>query len=994
MASRSSSSSDRRRSSEPKRPRLASPQNREVAPLALFNAWRQKLLAQGAYLDLAALEQAQQRAYGGRLPSEIVDALGGLSRIMASTNSAVSTIFATHHVVTLRDIEAWVLSSSRDFAGLACFDQLLLGPLCRNPVVQRHLPRASTAPSHALALDSVAVLAHISDAMDAHRCSPREALDGLARDLGLRDASELPISIRTESYVGSLARRCIDARRATEMHMERQATQRGHAEHRREEPRGGHRGQRVPGHLDHRGPSGAGADEFAPKAAATSAAECLAGLRAAAAPSAAALLLAPDGAASSQLAWRAAFGLARHSDCHSAEIILDELQQLWSEDGLLGWALPQLSTVTVPVVEAKQLLYALAEGKGADTLHFPPTFNNLQRKELHAVANQLQLSTQSFGVGSGRHLVVSRKRALFGEERPPRSSQAVLPPKCAKVAQFSALDGTESAAATETGEASVDGSQPGAEWLRAQKQPKEMHQSVALAMHALGRAVVGPLVAQLVFAIGCLQTVEARGVGGADEKDKAQQVVAVGEGEAEVDAEMEEADGEAGAAAVQRRVAVVLDHLRSLADDDDGDDATDESPEAGRSVAQRSLALLARCEARLLHEREAPSFAALRLPQLSLVAFLAAHADPVLLTRLLPGADTAPGTQLQQLNATTRVQAARLLATLAAAAPDAPDAMLHDLLCGHFGPAVLGAAGLAKAAMLDELRRMHAPLERGFSTPVDGGDDSGGGGGAAGTRGADGRAAALPCASVLLARHAASRPAALANPLGELRAEHAARAIVRAPLLAPLDEATQWHTLFRPAMGELADFCAELRPSPPVLELAHGLLLRVEVTGPHPPLLANPSPTSEQTAHPFRSYLPGKPSLSLHPHPPSHPHPPTPMETHTHSHPRLASFAGWFARRLFCCGEQPAAQQDSGPRTAPLLPCGRRARGAACRNAKRHDDRACGGAQPRGSLLRPRVLCRAARRRTARRAGAACGPDPHAPQSCGACRLRGARDGS
>ena len=254
-------SSDPRRS-DPKRPRghsvgrdskrptpsgASSTQSLEVSPLALFNAWRQRLLAQGAYLDFAALEQAQHRAYGGgSLPQEVVEALGGLSRIMASINTAVSTIFATHHIVTLRDIEAWVLSSSRDFAGLACFDQLLLGPLCRNPVVQRHLPSASTAPSHALALDSVAVLAHISDTMDARRCSPREALDGLARHLGLRDASELPVSIRAESYVSSLARRCIDARRATEMNMERQAGQRGHAAHR---PAQGH-------HPGRRGPDG------------------------------------------------------------------------------------------------------------------------------------------------------------------------------------------------------------------------------------------------------------------------------------------------------------------------------------------------------------------------------------------------------------------------------------------------------------------------------------------------------------------------------------------------------------------------------------------------------------------------------------------------------------------------------------------------------------------------------------------------------------------
>ena len=126
--------------SQAKRPRVESTESAE--PLALFNVFRQRLLAEGRFLDVTTLEQTLRRHYGNRLPAEIHEALGGLQRMMASVSSALTMAFATHHILTLRDLEAWVLSSSRDFDGVSSFAQLYLGPLGLHPIVLRQMPRA------------------------------------------------------------------------------------------------------------------------------------------------------------------------------------------------------------------------------------------------------------------------------------------------------------------------------------------------------------------------------------------------------------------------------------------------------------------------------------------------------------------------------------------------------------------------------------------------------------------------------------------------------------------------------------------------------------------------------------------------------------------------------------------------------------------------------------------------------------------------------------
>ena len=191
---------------EGKRQRLDSSPD-SVEPLALFNAFRQRLLAGGKFLDLVALDQALRRHFGERqrLPTEVHEALGGLQRMMASVSSALTVAFATHHVLTLRDLEAWVLGSSRDFDGVSSFSQLYLGPLSLHPIVLRQMPRAHEqvlASPQLAALDAMRIVAQVASAMDTD--SGRrgggfcDGLQALAREMGLRDATELPVFCRGE----------------------------------------------------------------------------------------------------------------------------------------------------------------------------------------------------------------------------------------------------------------------------------------------------------------------------------------------------------------------------------------------------------------------------------------------------------------------------------------------------------------------------------------------------------------------------------------------------------------------------------------------------------------------------------------------------------------------------------------------------------------------------------------------------------------------------
>ena len=409
---------------ESKRPRLS-----EIPPLAVFNAARQHLLTEGLFLDMAALEHAQRRHFGDLLPNEVSDALGGLQRVLASVNSALTTAFATHHLLTLRDLEAWVLWSSRDFQGAASFAELCLGPLSLHPLVLRYMPRAHDIllrSPHLKDLDAINVVSRVATLMDPdmRRISFSEGLYLFARELGLENASELPVYIRAESYLSSLVGRCLDQRR----HIEQLAAQQAERE-------AAHKAQQAARQqLAERHVLGSAIPPFGHHSTVEfpDAPNCLTELLATVELETADAFTKDTHKSRMELglleqelaATREMLGRMRAAPdaMEAAREILRELHGTWSQHAVLCWSLPRIATLTLPISEATQLLRDHASGKGDVPLAFPPIFNNDSRKKLHseALRYKKKISNYSIGEGGRRYLVVHRSElqphARYGAE--------------------------------------------------------------------------------------------------------------------------------------------------------------------------------------------------------------------------------------------------------------------------------------------------------------------------------------------------------------------------------------------------------------------------------------------------------------------------------------------------------------------------------------------------------------------------------------------------
>ncbi|EOD41083.1 hypothetical protein EMIHUDRAFT_250928 [Emiliania huxleyi CCMP1516] len=105
---------------------------------------RQRQLASGDYLDVSALKREAEARLSLPLPPPVAEALRGLQRVLSAVNSVVTLALATHNLLTLPLLDE-LIRLNRDFAAVASFDELLLGPLHRNPHVQRGAQRLSDA---------------------------------------------------------------------------------------------------------------------------------------------------------------------------------------------------------------------------------------------------------------------------------------------------------------------------------------------------------------------------------------------------------------------------------------------------------------------------------------------------------------------------------------------------------------------------------------------------------------------------------------------------------------------------------------------------------------------------------------------------------------------------------------------------------------------------------------------------------------------------------
>ena len=133
----------------------------------------------------------------------------GLQRVVASVNLMVSTALSTHSLLTLCELESFILGNNKDFAEIASFDALKLGPLYTHPEWQRACP--STRPPSVL-LTSAEVIQHLAAAQiqqdktaegqeERPAFSPVDALNDLAATHGHINHKELGIFLRADAWV-------------------------------------------------------------------------------------------------------------------------------------------------------------------------------------------------------------------------------------------------------------------------------------------------------------------------------------------------------------------------------------------------------------------------------------------------------------------------------------------------------------------------------------------------------------------------------------------------------------------------------------------------------------------------------------------------------------------------------------------------------------------------------------------------------------------------
>ena len=92
--------------------------------LQFFLQLRTQSITDGRFLNWAEFESRLVQKFGRRLPKDVSEAALGLRAMLTEVHSAVDAIFATHHVVTLFELESLVLRSSTQFEAYSSFDEV------------------------------------------------------------------------------------------------------------------------------------------------------------------------------------------------------------------------------------------------------------------------------------------------------------------------------------------------------------------------------------------------------------------------------------------------------------------------------------------------------------------------------------------------------------------------------------------------------------------------------------------------------------------------------------------------------------------------------------------------------------------------------------------------------------------------------------------------------------------------------------------------------
>jgi hypothetical protein len=160
-----------------------------------------RILIRERFLNYDELRRKFEERYPV-LPSDVAfrDTLRTIERMVSSVNMLVTAALSTHMLLTLADLEQFILTTSRDFEDFESFDDLKLGPLHTHPKWQRVCPN-NTADSSLSGEEVVKYLAvHLANS-SGEPFSPTDALDALAVERGFDSHKQLGVFLRGESWI-------------------------------------------------------------------------------------------------------------------------------------------------------------------------------------------------------------------------------------------------------------------------------------------------------------------------------------------------------------------------------------------------------------------------------------------------------------------------------------------------------------------------------------------------------------------------------------------------------------------------------------------------------------------------------------------------------------------------------------------------------------------------------------------------------------------------
>ena len=188
-----------------------------MGPMKFLSACRAQLI-QTRFLDFGELRRQMTEKWND-LPRGVLDAMKALERMVASVNLLVISALATHPLLTLVDLEEFILRNCRDFEAVDSFEALKLGPLHTHPEWQRACPSIG-AGAGLTGQDVIRYLAaqlgeqnhgaHLP-ADERPAFSPIEMLNLLAEQRGLASHAELGVHIRAESWLTFVVNRARQA---------------------------------------------------------------------------------------------------------------------------------------------------------------------------------------------------------------------------------------------------------------------------------------------------------------------------------------------------------------------------------------------------------------------------------------------------------------------------------------------------------------------------------------------------------------------------------------------------------------------------------------------------------------------------------------------------------------------------------------------------------------------------------------------------------------